>query len=29
MNFADYPLERRDLGKSWFEANDQQREAWL
>lgn len=29
INFEDFPLERRDLGKSWQQADEEQRKAWL
>lgn len=29
INFADFPLQRLDLGKSWFNAGDKERDAWL
>jgi hypothetical protein len=29
INFADFPLERRDLGKSWLRADTKQRDDWL
>lgn len=29
INFEDFPLERRDLGKSWVQADEKQRRAWL
>jgi hypothetical protein len=29
INFADFPLQRRDLDKSWLKASEKQREAWL
>lgn len=29
INFADFPLERTDLGELWARANNQQREIWL
>jgi hypothetical protein len=29
INFADFPLQRRDLGESWLRANSKQRAAWL
>ena len=29
INFADFPLRRSDLGQSWADADERQREAWL
>lgn len=29
INFADFPLERRDLGNSWLSESSKQWEAWL
>lgn len=29
INFEDFPLERRELGATWFEADDETRKQWL